>query len=247
MVECRVKAKLTPMSSVLLVTHDSLEAERAAVLAGSVGEAFAGSGFDLVTATARVDLPDPDTFDAVVLLGSSASATDDRMPWLVHEMRFVERCAELSTPMMGICFGAQVMARVLGGSVSRAPRPEIGWTSVHSAAPHRVAGGEWFQFHYDRFTPPHGADILAVTNRACQAFGFGPHLGVQFHPEITPAAFELWRTEWERTGYERELAAAGHPVGPMASEIYRREPTNRERAHVLVERFILGAGMAPKV
>ena len=110
--------------------------------------------------------------------------------------------------MLGICFGAQLLARVLGGTVGRAPRSERGFTRLDSTDEAVLPAGEWLQFHDDAFTLPPGAELLAANAVGVQAFRHGPHLGVQFHPEITPAAFDAWVESWRAAGELDRVAAA---------------------------------------
>jgi GMP synthase-like glutamine amidotransferase len=106
--------------------------------------------------------------------------------------------------VLGLCYGGQVLAQVLGGNVERAPEPELGWHPVQTTAPATIDEGPWLQWHYDRFTVPPGAEVLATSPQAVQAFARGRHLGVQFHPEST---IEIAR-EWARLDGER-LSALG--------------------------------------
>ena len=73
---------------------------------------------------------------------------------------------------------------IFGGSVAASPEPETGWFHVATNAPALVPAGPWLEFHFDRFTLPDGAIAVARTRQALQAFTYGPHLGVQFHPEF---------------------------------------------------------------
>lgn len=168
-----------------------------------LGEVFAESGFDISTVDVvgprqsdsplvEVDFPDPGDFDVIVPLGARWSAYDDRLPWLATEMAMVRRALAGGVGVLGVCFGAQVVARALGGAVTRAPEPEIGWHHVTSGDTDLVPDGPWFQWHFDRITVPPGARVLARTDRAVQAFGLDRALGVQFHPELDEALLELW-------------------------------------------------------
>jgi GMP synthase-like glutamine amidotransferase len=87
---------------------------------------------------------------------------------------------------------------VLGGQVTKAQSPEIGWhliTAVAEAASHIPASlceGPWMQWHYDRFTVPSGATVLAESPVGPQAMVCGRSLGVQFHPEATESIVHAW-------------------------------------------------------
>lgn len=171
-----------------------------------LGEVFCDSGFDTagfdVLAPQRrndpmvaVRFPDPAGYDAIVTLGARWAAYDDGLPWIAAEMEMLRRALAAGVGVLGVCFGGQLLARALGGAVTRSPDPEIGWTDVHSSRPDLVPGGPWFQWHFDRFTVPPGAEELARNPAAPQAFSHGRALGVQFHPEVDGALVQQWITE----------------------------------------------------
>jgi GMP synthase-like glutamine amidotransferase len=163
--------------------------------AGLLGAWARSRGVALEVVPAGSALPDPEGRPFLVSLGAEASAFDDTVPWLAAERAVLERAIEVGVPILGICFGGQHLARVLGGGVERAPRAEVGWLDVESLAPDVVPPGPWLQWHRDRFTVPPGAELLARSPVGPQAFRQGPHLGVQFHPEVTPAI----ALDWGRT------------------------------------------------
>ena len=105
--------------------------------------------------------------------------------------------------MLGICFGGQLLARVLGGRSFRS-ESEIGWLPVRSDEPSLVPEGPWFQWHFDSFTAPPGAQLIADSPVGPQAYTIGHSLGVQFHPEVTPQIMEAWVT-----AYRHELDQQG--------------------------------------
>ena len=136
-------------------------------------------------------LPTAPGCDAAVVLGSELTAYDDTVPWLAGELAFIERMLAASVPVLGICFGAQALARVLGARLYRLPEPEIGWAKVASEHP-CVAAGPWLSWHRDAFELPTGAAQLAANEVCVQAFGYGPHAGLQFHPEATRPIAASW-------------------------------------------------------
>ena len=75
--------------------------------------------------------------------------------------------------MLGLCFGGQMLAKVLGGQIEHAPEPELGWTEIETDAPELVPAGPWLTWHFDRFTVPPGAHELARTPIGVQAFAHG--------------------------------------------------------------------------
>lgn len=226
---------------VVLLVHDEVPG-RGADEVGSAPAAVAELGLDPVLATflpGGPPPPDPATVRAVVVFGSADAADDDSQPWLAPERAYLTAAIELGVPVLGICFGAQLLARVLGGTVGRATRPERGFVALRSAAPELVPDGVWMQFHDDVFTLPPGAELLAANEVGVQAFRHGRCLGVQFHPEISPAAFAAWRDGWRATGALDALAAEVDLPG-LAAEVDRRAETSAAACRDLVRRAFAG-------
>lgn len=141
-------------------------------------------------------------FAGIVPLGGSAHAwEEDRCPHLREERRLLGEALEADVPVLGICLGAQVLARALGAEVTPGPAHEIGWLDVKptpeaSADPlfaHLTAPVSVYQWHVDGFELPPEATRLASSDRyPNQAFRYGSAWGVQFHPEVDLATFEVW-------------------------------------------------------
>ncbi len=139
-------------------------------------------------------------YRALAVLGGEWSANDDRAS-LRHAETLIREADARSIPVLGHCLGAQLMARALGGAVQRLPQPEIGWLPItHDGS---AEAREWlgepvnpvvYQWHYDGVvTLPPGATVLAASPAcAVQAYTIGPHLGMQFHIEITPLKIDSW-------------------------------------------------------
>lgn len=142
---------------------------------------------------------DPGDFSFVVALGSEHAVYDCTQAWIRDELRFLERAVDREVPVLGICFGAQALASALGARVARALRPEVGWVRIESAKPELIAPGSWFSWHLDTFELPDGAELLAHNTHSLQAFGYGPHLALQFHAEVTPETIDLWLTKANTT------------------------------------------------
>jgi len=158
--------------------------------------AFA-TGLGLVVSAHRADhgpsaLPESGAFDLLVVMGSIESVTDDSVRWIEGERRLVSRAVDSGVPVLGVCFGGQLLAQVLGGSVARASRPEIGWRLLDVADPTVIPPGPWLDWHVDAFTCPPGAEPAGSTDVSLHAFVQGSHTGVQFHPEVTLAVVEGW-------------------------------------------------------
>jgi GMP synthase-like glutamine amidotransferase len=128
----------------------------------------------------------------VASLGSPHNPADLHVPEVAAELGYVEEAIARDIPVLGLCFGGQMLAKALGGEIEKAPQPELGWHTVDSSAPDVVPSGPWLQWHYDRFTVPPGAELLATSAAGPQAFTHGRHLGVQFHPESTIEIVRSW-------------------------------------------------------
>jgi GMP synthase-like glutamine amidotransferase len=83
-------------------------------------------------------------YSMLVSLGSEFAAFDDSVPWLAREAELLRAAADAEVPVLGICFGAQLLARVMGGRSFRAEIAEIGWLPVRSRNEALVPPGPWF-------------------------------------------------------------------------------------------------------
>jgi len=175
---------------------------------------------------------DPRRYDLIVSLGSEFAAYDDTKPFVPRERRLMSDAVRADVPILGICFGGQLLARVLGGEVFRSEHPEVGWYPVRSRDADLVASGPWFQWHFDSFTVPPGAELIADSDAGPQAYVIGRNLGLQFHPEVTPEIMD----EWVRA-YPHELEAEGVDPAGLLAETNRRAEQTREMARRLLERF----------
>jgi GMP synthase-like glutamine amidotransferase len=209
--------------------------------AGLIGEALEEQGAELTTHLFPEDgaLPPVDHFSHVVVLGAKWSVYDTETvgAWMDDELDWLRRADLVKVPVLGICFGAQSLTAALGGRVERAPMMEIGWVMVEPRKPEKIAAGPWFQSHGDRCVIPASAELLASNDVGVQAFAIGPHLGVQFHPEINAA--QLGR--WMENGMQEEIEAAGVDPGRLLAETSHHESGARLRAAGLVRVFLGGS------
>ena len=135
---------------------------------------------------------DPAHYSFVASLGSPHGPNDTHEPAVVAELELIGAAVEKDVPVLGLCFGGEALSAVLGGLVELAPTPELGWREIETDDPTTVPPGPWLEWHYERFTTPPGATEIARTKDAVQAFRYGPHLGVQFHPESTVEIVGRW-------------------------------------------------------
>jgi GMP synthase-like glutamine amidotransferase len=206
---------------------------------GLIGDALAERGFEMVMHAREDQGPSPvaaTAVDLVLLLGSEWSVYCDSVRASVErEQRVVTSAVDAAVPVLAICFGAQVLAAALGGTVTPAGRTEIGWLAVAPVGDSAIEPGPWFQFHSDTFTLPSGATPLARSSVGPQAFRAGSALAVQFHPEVTPAIVARWAMS-----DPEPVARAGLRMDEMVARTAAEQPRAREAARRLV-----GAVLAP--
>jgi GMP synthase (glutamine-hydrolysing) len=181
------------------------------------------------------DLGDPLSLDgcpAVIVMGGPQSANDSHHG-LLAELKLIEQAVASRKPVLGICLGAQLIAKALGARVYRNPEKEIGWAPVYfteAAARDPVFAGldsptTLFHWHGETFDLPAGAQWLAYSGKCRhQAFRFGSNVyGVQFHPEITPEMIVDWSAQPANCGdvdlFEAPLDPHAVDTEPLARRI----------------------------
>jgi GMP synthase-like glutamine amidotransferase len=202
--------------------------------AGFIGDAFAARGAELSTLLfpKQGPLPGLDGLAHIVVLGSTSSVYDDgdARAWIDTELAWLRRADAAGVPVLGICFGAQMLAEALGGTVEPAGDQEIGWVTIDTTDPGLIPPGPWLEFHHDRCVPPRRATVLARNPLGVQAFGVGRHLAVQFHPEVDGEQFKLWLESGGRT----EIEQAGRDPDQILAQTIAEEPAAKARADHLV-------------
>jgi GMP synthase-like glutamine amidotransferase len=225
----------------LFIQHDHVSP------VGPVGERLEMHGFEVETfevvtesnyrnPNITVDFPDVNNYDLLIPLGAPWGAWDDACigNWLSPELTWIASAVKSGKPVLGICFGGQLLARALGGSVAKGPKPELGWTYVFSDEPDLVGNGPWFQFHYDRWTLPPGAREIARTPAASQAFVYNKALALQFHPELNLGTLEQWMI-WDGRD---EVTEDGQDPDVMLAQTRAEDPAARLRTFELVDNYL---------
>jgi GMP synthase (glutamine-hydrolysing) len=215
-------------ATVLIVQHVPHESP------GLLADALAAAGLEPVPLW-WYDPPQAPRFDprqhaGLVVLGGPMNVDQTReFPFLQTNLEWLRAAVADELPTLGICLGAQLLAKSLGARVYPNRVKEIGWYSLdltaQGLADPLLGGGRQretvFQWHGDTFDLPPGASHLA-SSPDCphQAFACGQAWGLQFHLEVTGALIESWLVE---PGNCRELAA----LDPLAAESIRRETPAR--------------------
>jgi GMP synthase (glutamine-hydrolysing) len=140
--------------------------------------------------------------DGMIVMGGPQSAND---PEMAGEIHFIQQALDVKTPILGICLGAQLIAKALGAHVYRNPESEIGWAPVYLTETGRgdpifgrlPSPSTLFHWHNETFMLPPGAVSLAYSDKCRQqAFRFQDTVyGIQFHPEITPEMVVDWSAQ----------------------------------------------------
>jgi GMP synthase-like glutamine amidotransferase len=234
------------MARLLQIAHDH------ASPAGAVAEQFVERGYDitelLVVAEDRFHdpgvefaFPDPTRYDAVMLLGAPWSTYDAAVGcWVQPELELLRVADKAGVPVLGICFGGQMLATAHGGGVHAAAAPEIGWHLVHADIPQLA--GAWFQWHYDRWVTPPDAIEVARNAAASQAFVLRRNLALQFHPEVDAAGL----AGWLEFGGRGKAAAAGLDADVMLAHTKSMQAGAAARARQLVDTFLDRIAITPR-
>jgi GMP synthase-like glutamine amidotransferase len=233
------------MPRLLQIAHDHLSPPNA------VADRFVERGFEItelfVVPEGRFDdpgvdvaFPDPTAYDALMLLGAPWSTYDAEVAcWVEPEIEMLQSADQAGVPVLGICFGGQMLATAHGGRVHATPAPEIGWHLVHGDDP--GLDGAWFQWHYDRWVTPPEAVEVARNAAASQAFVLRRNLALQFHPEVDAASIKGWL---EYGGRQMALDAGLDPDVILA-QTEALEADAAARARRLVDAFLDRVAVAP--
>ena len=227
---------------VLVVEHEANAG------AGLVGERLTAAGIEwtVVGPAAGRDVPTSvEGYDGVVVLGGTPGPTDDdAATWLPQVRALIADCLARSTPYLGICLGAQLLAVVAGGRVTEARRgPEVGVTELSlteealgdpllTGLPRTTRALQWHFLEVSRL--PEGSTSMCSSDLCDnQAFRVGPHAwGLQFHLEALASTAAEWAAEGE------ELAALGIDPATLVADVRAAEPELRAWWSAVSDRWI---------
>jgi GMP synthase (glutamine-hydrolysing) len=229
-----------------------LESPRMRVLSVTHGPSVPGGVFDEAVADAghtleRWEVPDGGSpgvarsFDAVMVFGGSQHPDqDDYFAWLRDEETFLQDVLTARVPVLGVCLGAQMLARAAGAPVGPASRPEVGWLDVSLTAAGTAdpvlgvlpARATVFQWHHYTFELPAGASALAESDVCLQAFRLdgAPAWGIQFHAEVTQEMLSSW--------IEEDPDDLPMAPGVLRAESETRLPQSNEQGRALARAFL---------
>jgi GMP synthase (glutamine-hydrolysing) len=199
--------------SALVIQHDPT------IHLGNLEEILLEADYELTVVDARIFAFDirPEDVDVVVVLGNDHGVYEKRdRPYIAREEEWLAARVAHERPILGVCFGAQILASALGAEVYRGEKKVVGFVEVTPTPAGQSSPVRFFadvpvmEWHGDTFTLPERATRLAgSSDYDNEAFAIGDWaLAVQFHPETTPEMHERWLTdspEWVTgAGYDLE-------------------------------------------
>jgi GMP synthase (glutamine-hydrolysing) len=222
-------------SRVLAVVHQ--ETSRT----GRVGQLLECWGYEVERCCPNIGHALPDDlspYAGVVMFGGPMSANDcTSLPGIKAELAWLPRVLDTNTPFLGICLGAQLMARVMGAKVNTHPegRAEIGYVEiepVHASCQIFPEKMHVYQWHREGFDLPRDCTLLARGEHfENQAYRYGERVyGVQFHPEVTLEMKQIWTVK----GAERLKMPGAQP----ADQHIDLHPVHDPKLGVWTERFL---------
>jgi GMP synthase-like glutamine amidotransferase len=222
-------------------------------LPGIVGEALADRGFEISVLEMAKSMDDP-TFtgefpdltdvDLLLPMGSIWSVYDDEHleTWIGRELDMLRTADADGTPVWGICFGAQALAAAHGGQVVRSGIPELGFSEIDTLDDERVPSGPWMQWHYDVFTVPDDAELLATTDAGPQVFTLRKNLATQFHPEVDVSMIDVWESQSPEATAEA-TAEAGTSMDQLRADAGENHDRARADIDKILDWWLLSVGL----
>ena len=165
-------------------------------------------------------------YSGMVLMGGSMSVNDN-LPWMAPLLTLIREARDHDIPLLGHCFGGQLMSKALGAEITKNSTKEIGWGEVTVSK--NETAKNWFgnietfnafHWHAETFALPQGAiHLLASPYCQNQAWSKGNHLAFQTHIEMTAEMVQKWCEEGEKEILESASSAAVQQVDAMQQEL----------------------------
>ena len=190
----------------------------------------------------KPDLDNLEQYSGIISMGAHAGVLEEsKHAWMSHERKIMKWALDSETPLLGLCFGSQLLASAAGGRIYKAETGEFAWTKVDmlpEAANDPVIGtlGETvdaFQFHYDNIELPKNAVLLGESNGTIEAFRVGSSAwATQFHPEVGLSQQLAWLSTY-RGAFIRE----GIDITEQIAKSHELAASYRKQAWDLSEAF----------
>ncbi|HSB07740.1 MAG TPA: type 1 glutamine amidotransferase [Thermodesulfobacteriota bacterium] len=229
--------------NVLIVKHVEVEGP------GLIEDCLKKGNFphQLLSLESDVHFPKLDDLTHIVLLGGPMNVyEEDRYPFLKYEDLFIKEAIQRGKRILGICLGAQLIAKALGAKVYKAPVKEIGWYDL-SLTEEGVRDPLFspfpktfpvFQWHGDTFDLPNAAKLIATSSPVQnQAFRYGENAyGLQFHIEVTEEMIQEWMKDYEK---EFEVSKSFHvSKQEILKETEKRWADYSNHGIIFISRFL---------
>ncbi len=221
---------------ILFIKHIEIEGP------GTLGEFFKETSWKtkIVELDKAGTLPSVDECEAIISLGGPMNVYEEaKYPFLKEEDKLMKKALQEEVPILGICLGAQILAKACGAKVRKADKKEVGWFKVNLTDEGKrdplfedmPASLSVFQWHEDTFAIPKGALHLAESQTCLnQAFRFGRNAyGLQFHVEVTPEMLESWIRAYTKNETIQ--------IKDMLIESYRINEAFKKQAQMLYNNF----------
>ncbi len=208
--------------------------------AGTIERFFRNNAWDIrqIELSAGDKLPDSvEGYRAIILMGGPMNVyEEDRYPFLKSEDTFLKKALREQIPVLGICLGAQLLAKAAGARIMKSPEKEIGWYKVSLTKEglkddffqSLPAVLNIFQWHEDTFQVPKNGNLLAESDLCKnQAFKVGKNAyGLQFHIEVTTQMIEEWVKIEPMAGHDKIL-----------KETYDKKAAFEKQARIIYHNF----------
>ncbi len=206
-----------------------------------------GKEFRIIELSRGEKLPDDNrNVDAVVVLGGPMNVyEEEKYLFLKDEDMFLKKALRDEVPILGICLGAQLLAKACGAKVKKAPVKEIGWYKVNLTSEgmsESIFNGlsEWldvFQWHGDTFEIPKNGILLATSDHCInQAFKVGKNAyGFQFHPEVTNQEIIKWLDEYGTEINKKDWAVTKKDI---LNRYFKIEDRYKQQLNIICSNFI---------
>ena len=179
-------------------------------------------------------------YSGLVFMGGPMSVNDD-LPWIAPALALIRDAVARDIPLLGHCLGGQLISKALGGTVTRNPVKEIGWSEV--AVSDNDIARNWFgeikkfqafHWHGETFTLPKGAThLLSSAHCANQAYAIGKHLALQCHVEMTVEMIATWCA----VGADEVKASKASPAVQSVTEMKRQMNADLPRLNLVAVRL----------
>ncbi len=190
----------------------------------------------------KPDLANLEQYSGIISMGAHAGVLEEsKHAWMSHERKIMQWALDTETPLLGLCFGSQLLASAAGGRIYKAETGEFAWTKVDmlpEASNDPVIGTlgatvDAFQFHYDNIELPKNAVLLGESNGTIEAFRVGSSAwATQFHPEVGLSQQLAWLSTY-RGAFIRE----GIDINEQIAKSHELAGSYRKQAWDLSEAF----------